>query len=389
MKDEEKTLDDLKAKYDEANQGKLDKEKIMEGILVEIEESEKKVAGLIVVQMKKCRERLNEIATRPHTMPSEEYLQQMIENEKNNQELGWQNREGQESNSNGARRNQTFLQIWLPHLLAMRKSNGWPVCQRGRQCKHLASVDAAMIKHPSEPAGTFTSPKQEQGNSSNTSKSSTDGNTSPAPGSAAPNVSAASSDVQPAKTGDGSASIANQSNSSSSLNATTNSALPNTSHSSEPAETPSAKQQGSSNLANTSNVSDAPGSEPSAGNSTGSAVDASSSTHNAAAPNSVPSVEAEQVKSGDGNASVANRSNASSARNETMNNSASNISKSRDASVAGDTHGSFEQIGRTTVEPTQTFWAAFVGFDTTELQPMAGRAGRAGRFLPRSAAVQL
>lgn len=32
MEEQEKTLDDLKAKYDEANQGKLDKEKIMEGI---------------------------------------------------------------------------------------------------------------------------------------------------------------------------------------------------------------------------------------------------------------------------------------------------------------------------------------------------------------------
>ena len=32
MEEQEKTRDDLKAKYDEANQGKLDKEKIMEGI---------------------------------------------------------------------------------------------------------------------------------------------------------------------------------------------------------------------------------------------------------------------------------------------------------------------------------------------------------------------
>ena len=29
---------------------------------------------------------------RPHTMPSEEYLQQVVEKEKNNQEQGWQNR---------------------------------------------------------------------------------------------------------------------------------------------------------------------------------------------------------------------------------------------------------------------------------------------------------
>ena len=29
---------------------------------------------------------------RPHTMPSEEYLQQVVEKEKNNQEQGWRNR---------------------------------------------------------------------------------------------------------------------------------------------------------------------------------------------------------------------------------------------------------------------------------------------------------
>ena len=64
MEKQEKILDDVNAKYDEANQGKLEK----------------------------CRERLNEIAMRPQTMPSEEYLQQMIENEKNSQDIGWQNR---------------------------------------------------------------------------------------------------------------------------------------------------------------------------------------------------------------------------------------------------------------------------------------------------------
>ena len=59
--------------------------------MIEIEPCEKKVAGSIA-KMKKCRERLNEIAMCPHTMPSEGYLQQMIENEKNNQELGCQKR---------------------------------------------------------------------------------------------------------------------------------------------------------------------------------------------------------------------------------------------------------------------------------------------------------
>ena len=88
---EERTLDELKAKYDEANQGKIDKERILNGLANDIQRSYQRLAQLIV-RMKRCRERLNEIAMRPHTMPSEEYLQQMIENEKNNQRLGWHNR---------------------------------------------------------------------------------------------------------------------------------------------------------------------------------------------------------------------------------------------------------------------------------------------------------
>ncbi|CAL1153769.1 unnamed protein product [Cladocopium goreaui] len=99
-------------------------------------------------------------------------------------------------------------------------------------------------------------------------------------------------------------------------------------------------------------------------------------------------------------ASVANRSDTSSARNETMNSSVhgpgptANETKNRDSVALGDTRGLVDPVDvdpgqGTTAEPTQTFWAAFVGFDTTELQPMARRAGRAERFLPRSAAVQL
>eukprot|EP00438_Fugacium_kawagutii_P018306 Skav212455 [mRNA] locus=scaffold385:113825:115393:+ [translate_table: standard] len=91
MEVQEKTLDDLKAKYDEANKGKLDKEKIMNGLLADMQKSHQVVAALLL-RMKKCRERLNEIAMRPHTMPATEYVQQLIENEKNNQQPGWQNR---------------------------------------------------------------------------------------------------------------------------------------------------------------------------------------------------------------------------------------------------------------------------------------------------------
>lgn len=89
--EQEKTLDDLKAKYDEANKGKLDKEKIMQGLLQDLDQGNERVAFL-VVRMKKCRQRLDEIAMRPNTLPNEEYLQMMIENEKNNQQPGWQGR---------------------------------------------------------------------------------------------------------------------------------------------------------------------------------------------------------------------------------------------------------------------------------------------------------
>ena len=91
MEEQEKTLDDLKAKYDEANKGKLDKEKIMEGLMADLQKSQQSVADLLV-RMKTCKERLNEIAMRPHTMPSEEYIQQMIDNENNNQQPGWKGR---------------------------------------------------------------------------------------------------------------------------------------------------------------------------------------------------------------------------------------------------------------------------------------------------------
>ena len=91
METQEKTLDDLKAKYDQANKGRLDKEKILTGLLDDMKRSDQILAQLIM-KMKKCKERLSEIAMRPHVMPSEAYLSLMIENEKNNQQIGWQSR---------------------------------------------------------------------------------------------------------------------------------------------------------------------------------------------------------------------------------------------------------------------------------------------------------
>lgn len=77
--------------------------------MIEIEQGEKKVAGFIV-KMKKCRERLNEIAMRPHTMPSEEYLQQVVE------------------------KPDFSTNLVAPFAGDEKILYGWPVRQRGRQC---------------------------------------------------------------------------------------------------------------------------------------------------------------------------------------------------------------------------------------------------------------
>ncbi|CAJ1440388.1 unnamed protein product [Effrenium voratum] len=88
---QKQTLDELKAKYDSANEGKANVQKILQGILDELVRNHKLLADLLV-RTKKCKERLAEIAMRPSVLPSEEYIQIMIENEKSNQKPGWQNR---------------------------------------------------------------------------------------------------------------------------------------------------------------------------------------------------------------------------------------------------------------------------------------------------------
>ncbi|CAJ1366813.1 unnamed protein product [Effrenium voratum] len=88
---QKQTLDELKAKYDSANEGKANVQKILQGILDELVRNHKLLADLLV-RAKKCKERLAEIAMRPSVLPSEEYIQIMIENEKSNQKPGWQNR---------------------------------------------------------------------------------------------------------------------------------------------------------------------------------------------------------------------------------------------------------------------------------------------------------
>ena len=88
---QQQTLAELKLRYDQANEGKLNKENIMNGLLEELDKSYKVLADMLI-QTKKCKERLGEIAMRPNALPSVEYLRMMIENEKNNRQQGWQDR---------------------------------------------------------------------------------------------------------------------------------------------------------------------------------------------------------------------------------------------------------------------------------------------------------
>ena len=89
--EKEETLEELKAKYDGANKGIADKTKILDGLLAEFEGT-CEVLTSYLVRMNKCRQRLSEIAMRPRVIPSEEYIHMMIENEKNNQRPGYQDR---------------------------------------------------------------------------------------------------------------------------------------------------------------------------------------------------------------------------------------------------------------------------------------------------------
>ena len=85
------TQEQLKKRYDAANEGKLDKEKVMQGLLNDLDSAHTVLADCLV-RTKKCKERLAEIAMRPNAIPSEAYIEIMIENEKSKQQHGWQNR---------------------------------------------------------------------------------------------------------------------------------------------------------------------------------------------------------------------------------------------------------------------------------------------------------
>eukprot|EP00929_Paragymnodinium_shiwhaense_P006821 TRINITY_DN110784_c0_g1_i1.p1 TRINITY_DN110784_c0_g1~~TRINITY_DN110784_c0_g1_i1.p1 ORF type:complete len:717 (+),score=132.48 TRINITY_DN110784_c0_g1_i1:251-2401(+) len=88
---ETKTMQDLKDRYTNALNSKQAKEEIMEGLFKDIWTSEQVLAQMIM-RMRYCQQRLQEIAMRPCAMPSEQYVEMLIQNERNNQKPGFQGR---------------------------------------------------------------------------------------------------------------------------------------------------------------------------------------------------------------------------------------------------------------------------------------------------------
>lgn len=63
----------------------------MEGLLQDVDTAQQAV-GRMIMHMKACQERLSQIALRPTAMPSDKYVEMMIQNEKNNQKPGFSGR---------------------------------------------------------------------------------------------------------------------------------------------------------------------------------------------------------------------------------------------------------------------------------------------------------
>jgi len=83
-----KTAEDLKTRYYDAANQKSQKQQIVDGLTQDRDFKQKQSMDLIS-RMKMCQERLAQIALRPNVMPSEQYLQMMIENEQRGQKPGY------------------------------------------------------------------------------------------------------------------------------------------------------------------------------------------------------------------------------------------------------------------------------------------------------------
>lgn len=88
---ETKTFEDLKATYLDAQSQKSAKEQILDGLLNDLD-SAQETAMKLIERMRRCQQRLSEIALRPSVLPSAEYLTVLIDNERSGQKPGHEKR---------------------------------------------------------------------------------------------------------------------------------------------------------------------------------------------------------------------------------------------------------------------------------------------------------
>lgn len=86
--EEERTSDELRQRYEQATSKKTSKEQIIDGIKRDLQALENEVTGLIE-QAKKHLERLNGIALRPINLSEMDYIDLLIEKEKNEGKPGF------------------------------------------------------------------------------------------------------------------------------------------------------------------------------------------------------------------------------------------------------------------------------------------------------------
>jgi energy-coupling factor transporter ATP-binding protein EcfA2 len=86
-----KTYDDVKKRYEEGTRGSIS----VQGVITHLNEELKAVCESIFEMVQKayrCRKRLEEIAIRPNPLTQEEYISLLIESEKRELKLGWEDR---------------------------------------------------------------------------------------------------------------------------------------------------------------------------------------------------------------------------------------------------------------------------------------------------------
>ena len=88
---EVRTTEDLKKKYDQAVIGKTKKERLMMGIDSQLKEVHTEVLTMIK-QVQRCLHRLDEIALKPNPLTEVDFLELLIESEKQQAEPGWKHR---------------------------------------------------------------------------------------------------------------------------------------------------------------------------------------------------------------------------------------------------------------------------------------------------------